>query len=338
MPPVGSKLAAGETAAAGKVARKRLSGDGDSGPSRAYRLKTGEAANDGIRRIALGRVDNAVEQLSERSGDDFAGAVHEARKDLKKARAVVRLIRDELGPERYREQNARFRDIGRLLSGPRDAEVKLETLAALEERFGDELDGADLARYREGLEAERDRAKESADEAAEGYLAEALGELEVARRDVEQWPLGSEDWSLVAGGLGRSYVRGRRALRATIDAPTDEHVHEWRKRVKDLWYHLRILREVRPEFTDPTADEAHELSDLLGEHHDLAVLRQDFEGRPAEDGGPERTLALTGAIALRQDGLLDPALSLGSRLYDEKRKAFVKRLGAYWDSWRGDGR
>jgi CHAD domain-containing protein len=333
-------VAAGPTVAAGRVAVNRLGGESERDPkrARAYRLRADEPEAEGVRRIALGRVDSAIGELSERTGDDFSAAIHEARKDLKKVRAVLRLVRDELGADPYRAQNARFRDAGRLLSGARDAEVKLGTLASLEEHYGDALDRAHLTAYRAVLSSDRDRAEASADEDSQGHLAEALRELESARSDVEDWPLESRGWDLFAGGLGRSYVRGRRAFQAIAQDPTDENVHEWRKRVKDLWYHLRILRGIRPEFTEPAAEEAHELSDLLGDHHDLTVLRQDLEDRKDELGGAAPTAVLAGAIARRQDELLEPALTLGNRRYAEKRKAFVKRLGGYWGSWREDGR
>src|SRR6201999_1445400 len=90
--------------------------------SAAYRLKTDEAAPVGLQRIAAGRARKARKKLDEVE-DDGAAAIHGARKDLKKLRAVLRLVREELGEKAYRTQNRRFRDAGRLLSDTRDAEV-----------------------------------------------------------------------------------------------------------------------------------------------------------------------------------------------------------------------
>lgn len=105
------------------------------------------------------------------------------------------------------------------------------------------------------------------------------------------------------------------------------------KRVKDLWYQLLIVRNAWPEVLGETADQAHELSDLLGDHHDLAVLRDDaLERRELlANGELERLLA---AISDRQDELADKAISLGERVYAEKPKAFARRLGSYWSAWR----
>ena len=49
-------------------------------------------------------------------------------------------------------------------------------------------------------------------------------------------------------------------------------MHEWRKRVKDLWYHCLLLQDAWKPVMSALADEAHELSDRLGDDHDLAVL------------------------------------------------------------------
>ncbi len=103
--------------------------------SSAYRLHSDEAAPEGLQRIAASRARKARRKLGEVESEG-ALAIHGARKDLKKLRSVLRLIREELGEKAYRAQNRRFRDAGRLLSDTRDAEVKVETLDDLEERFG----------------------------------------------------------------------------------------------------------------------------------------------------------------------------------------------------------
>jgi CHAD domain-containing protein len=108
-------------------------------------------------------------------------------------------------------------------------------------------------------------------------------------------------------------------------------VHEWRKRVKDLWYQLRIVREAWPSTIGEMADRAHELSGLLGDHHDLAVLAADLHERV----GIEHRQALAALIERRQQELLEGALDLGGRLFAEKPKTFRTRLRAYWLAWRG---
>jgi CHAD domain len=111
---------AGATAAATKALLDRR-----RSRARTYRLREGEVVADGIRRIATGRADTAIDHLRNGVDEDFATAVHEARKDLKKLRSVIRFVREPLGDDVYRAENDRYRDAAQLLSGARDAEVKL---------------------------------------------------------------------------------------------------------------------------------------------------------------------------------------------------------------------
>lgn len=276
---------------------------------RRYRLRREEKVARGVRRIARGRVETAIESLSKAArGEDPVESVHSARKDLKKIRSLLRLVRDELGEDAYERENARYRDAGRLLSASRDARVKAGALASLS---GPEIDfGAS--------EVERDAA-----------LA-AIEEIEKGGEAIEDWPLDGGGWSLIAPGLERSYRRGRRGFHLARKGPDPELVHEWRKRVKDLWYQLRLLRKAWPPLLGATVDELHALADLLGDHHDLAVLADDLGER---DDLRDRERLLD-EIARRQADLVERALALGERVYAEKPGAFRRRVHAYWRAWR----
>jgi CHAD domain-containing protein len=289
--------------------------------------------------MAAGRADSAIDNLLGRATRDREVAIHEARKDLKKLRSLLRLVREPLGRELYRSENDRFRDAGRLLSGIRDARVRRETLLSLSERFPGELGEGTKAVLTRALSA--DPADSHSDEGQDS-LARAAIEIEAGRAAIERWKLDDDGWNLIEDGLARSYGRGRARL-ADVDAnPSDRNVHEWRKRVKDLWYHLRVLVAIWPEILEPAADQAHELSDLLGDHHDLSVLREhvalrvvrDQAARGGDGVGIEDLRALANLITRRQDELLARAMPLGKRLYAEKPNAFRKRLASYWRAWR----
>jgi CHAD domain-containing protein len=299
---------------------------------RAYRLKGNETPSEGIRRIALGRAGKAIEELDRASGaEDLADSIHAARKDLKKLRAVVRLVRAELGDDLYRAENGRYRDAGRLLGRSRDAEVKVETLDALRERYVADLPLDLIAAWLIALEGERDEIGERfSREQGESALAEARAAIEGGQEEIPRWPLDVDSWQLVEPGLLRTYRCGRRAMKSACAEPTGENVHEWRKRTKDLWYQLRVVRDAWRPVLDETADQAHELADLLGDHHDLTVLADDLAGRELTGNRD----AVTGVIESRQEGLLEEAAELGARLFAEKPKAFGRRLESYWLAWR----
>jgi hypothetical protein len=87
--------------------------------------------------------------------------------------------------------------------------------------------------------------------------------------------------------------------------------------VKDLWYHHTLLEEIWKPVMSALADEAHALSDRLGDDHDLTLLL-DFGAEPLEP-----------VIAERRQELQQEAFAYGARLYADKPKTYVRRI-EYW--------
>lgn len=299
----------------------------DDMPTRSYSLKGDEPFAEGMRRIAAGRADKAVERLQAPSGEaGLADAVHGARKDMKKLRTVLRLLRDALPKEVREEETDRYRQAARALAATRDSEVKLRTLESLAEGVG-ELPAGAVDSWRRIL----DRGRETAANLGKANLDEAAAAIEAGRAGIESWRLERGEPKAV-DGLTRIYRRGRRAMRDAEADPSEPNLHQWRKRAKDLRYGLELFAAAWSGPLEATAEEAHRLTDLLGDHHDLAMLREDLGERRL---GDEETRALAAAIGARQERLAADALDLGRRLYAERPKDFRRRFRRYWKAWRG---
>lgn len=321
------------TVAAGKVAHDKVKADGGKGRSRGYRLKDGEPVPEGVERIALGRIGHALEELRGKSQSSAEEAVHEARKDVKKLRGLLRLVRGELGESVYERENDALREAARGLSGVRDADVMIETLDALAERYPKRVPPevakgvmAALHAHRRALEKDGDSGRRSA--------ARAIEALREVRTRVEEWPLAHDGFDVFDEGLRRAYKRGRRAYKAALEDPSTENLHAWRRRVKDHWYHHTLLARSWPEPMKTFGDRAHALSDLLGEDHDLAVLREWAWAHPHVAGDVSGLEELADAVGRRRAQLQREALELGARLYAERPRDFARRLRLYWDAWR----
>ena len=222
----------GAAAVGGKLAKDGLSASRRREAARAYRLEDGEFVPDGMRRIARGQLDAGIEELDGQPGRKLDEAVHETRKRLKRLRASLRLGRFAMGDETYRRENAAFRDLGKRLSAPRDARVLIETLDALSERFSDELPAEQTGALRDRLvQSQARRCEASPDRAT---VDGVRTELEEARVRSASWKYDSDGFDALQPGLQRLYWRGRRSMRAAAAEPSDEHLHEWRKRAKDL--------------------------------------------------------------------------------------------------------
>jgi CHAD domain-containing protein len=295
-----------------------------------FRFDPGEPVPDEVRRVARGRIDHALDELRGNSHSTREEAVHEARKDMKKLRALLRLVRAELGERVYAAENACFRDTAGQLAGVRDADVMLVTLGDLEERYGG-LPGA-ANRLRPALVAHRFRASASSLKPASKAAVEILAD---ARDRVADWPLDTDGFEAFEDGLGRTYRKGRRDFQAAQKLPSAEHVHEWRKRVKDHWYHLTLLQEIWEPVMSSLSEEAHELSDRLGDEHDLSVLLAWAHRHASELDGSDPVLRGFDVILdSRRRELQEEAFEYGARLYADKPSVFVDRLAGWWDASR----
>jgi CHAD domain-containing protein len=325
-------MAAGAAAAAGFGLRRfRSHRDGaEDFDSSAYRLLPREPVALGLRRVLTAQVDDAIAQLRGEADGEPADAVHEARKDIKKIRSALRLVRQEIGDDAWRRENDHYREVARSLSGFRDAEIMVETLDGLADRFGEPAERR-FDTLREQLVSENQAAHD--DGSIERAMAEAAAGLAAGRGRIDRLRLEGDDWELIAPGLHRTYRRGRKRLRTVEEEASVTNLHELRKRVKDLWYQVRLIRG-DSEMLGDLADHAHDLSDHLGDDHDLALLRELVQRRRAAFADPAHERHLLEEIDHRRGELQFAAISLGERVYADKPKRFRKRIARQWDAWR----
>ena len=311
------------------AARNLTSSEPHREPDRRFSLRTDEHIPDGIRRIARGQLHGARDELERTQPRRVGEAVHSVRKHFKRLRTSVRVARNALGEQTYQRENTAFRMAGRRISGVRDAHVMIETLDGLTERFADELPQDATQALRARLEAES--------KAAEGALSQDGGDIAATRETIDSalartttWTLDADGFDALSPGLRRIYRRGRKAMRAAREEPTAENLHEWRKRVKDLWYATQIVGCARPKELERVARRAHKLSSRLGDHHDLQVLRAYVETHPQCFSEEVHQQALLAVIDRRARRLSKKALARGRKLYESKPKRFVREVERGW--------
>lgn len=285
-------------------------------PRMAYRFKPKEHPGKGLRRIYCEELACACKQARGGAHGPTARHVHEVRKHLKKSRAILRLLCDEIGPKEFKRENRRLRDAGRKLSPLRDAEVRLKTL----ERLG----RGEFPQIHTRLSRDR---RESAEKAS-AALKKVRDCLSTARRHGGDFKVKGLDADIFCDAARRTCRRARAALREANDGHDHDAIHELRKRLKDLWYQLRIACPICPGVLRPQVRRAKELTELLGKYLDLAVLRAALA-----DGEPEthaERAAATALIDQRQPQLLEQALELADVFLAERPRAFAQRLRGYF--------
>jgi CHAD domain-containing protein len=312
----------------------------------AFELKNGERIPKGIRRIVCTRIDDALETIADTKRSATAAAkgtkatvataatavsdhaVHETRKRFKEIRGTLRLVRDELGEKNFRRENVTFRDAGRPLSALRDAKVLVDTLDELIRHFHGRVKARSFSKLRRAL-LDRQRAVRKQVLEQDHTVAGIVRRVRAARKRVGDWPLHKGGWRAIAGGLRQVYRQARRAMQTALAELSDEALHEWRKRTKDLRYELELLQCVWPETIEPLADQAHHLTDLLGEDHDLSVLKT-VAREEAENTKPTDNELLIALLDERRQAIQTEASELGQKLFEERPSEFIRRLHGYW--------
>lgn len=300
----------------------------------AYRWNGRKSSRSNLRRLARSQLRAAIEELNAPVAEQ-PDAVHDARLRLKKLRALVRLIR-VADPHGYKNENAALRDIARDLSLERDRQATIDALDKLvahaEREWGCDPAIQGLLSLRSRLVHDQQQEFDAA--RREELLKQVSGFLKDALERVDSWVSAAADDGVVADGFADSYRRGRVALRVACQNPTAENLHEWRKQAKYHRYQIRLVRDAWPALLDAHYEELRKLSDLLGDDHDLVLLRQAACNDRAAEGDGDAICELGQLIERRRSELQSEALPLGRLLFAEKPKQLVRRLTAYWEAGR----
>jgi CHAD domain-containing protein len=296
-----------------------------------------ESIRDGIRRVLRKQLKSALESLRGGESDSVDERVHSARKNFKRVRAIVRLMRDAIGESTYRLVNDSIRDAGRPLSEVRDAKVLLEALDELKKCAGDAAADMSFDAARETSTAHQREVREKVLRDDDAF-ASISAVIEKILEQLDDWTDIPKRWATLGKGIKNVYRSNRKAFDDAKSDGTVENLHEWRKQVKYLRYQLELITPTWPEIVGKPTYQAKEMGDLLGDDHDLAVLR----GLLTETDGDERPTAKTSSIAelidRRREKLQSKAIAKGELLYRERPKQFARRLKAYWQKWHNDSK
>jgi CHAD domain-containing protein len=305
----------------------------DQGEGLRYYLTRDETVDAGFRRICLEQIDLAVAQVHD-PGLDVAETVHEVRRRCKRIRAALRLVRGSLQADgTFRSENRAFRDLARSLADSRDAHVQLATLAGLVEAHQDVLDSGQFAAISDSLSA-RIREANHLSVLGDRFRAFLRG-MEDARGRMSDWPDLGNAFHSVGPGLEKTYRRARRALRRALDSSHSEVFHELRKRAQYHRFHCALLTDLWPRIMDARQHEMGDLTDVLGEANDLAVLHETL----IRSSGPQDAAVevLLGLADRRTAELQARAREMGARLFAESPPRFSRRIETLWSLRRGVG-
>lgn len=242
-----------------------------------------------------------------------ASGIHTARQELKRARAALRLLRESIDREEFRQEDATLQQAAQQLNDVRDCEVVLRVFLRLRAALQDEPRRPRLEPLHKLLLQQRRSAS-----ALREPLEAAGTLLTQARERARDWSV-ENDLDLLARAMQRTYSKGRGGYRAVCEAATDEHLHAWRRQVKYSAYQLEALGSLAPDRVKKRLRRSAKLARLLGRDRDLSLLHQAI---PDAHLDAASRLRLERAITSRRTELQRRALQLGRRLYRTKARKF----------------
>jgi len=283
-------------------------------------LKNKESADEDLIRIMNDQIDIALSHLEKESDNDFDESVHEVRKCIKRIRAVLRLVRDDIGKQKYRKENFFFRDINRNMSELRSINVNIETLVKLnsDESAGYKalidhfIELKEKIIYKLCLEDDR--------------LGNVVKMLKKGKKRTDQILIKNKDFEILFLGLIRVFNQCLRSMILAKKEPSNANLHEWRKKVKYLYYQFQVLEPVLPEELVIYTPKLDDLADYLGEDHDLAELEDSLRGNPyipAESNKSESIYNIIDKTRYNKQKIL---FSLASEIFDERLNTGINSL------------
>jgi CHAD domain-containing protein len=307
-----------------------------------FNLIPGETLATGLRRLSIDQFELALTGLTDPSVNRD-GAIHEMRKATKRLRALLRMVRPNIGDKVYRAENAVLRDAAARVSGMRDGAVMVDAVRRVRSRYGHLLAQGTFGDLEARLAGRHKRMSNRVleDEETIHHLVTVLYR---ARSRYAAWPVDPEDprfgskvipngFRAIGPGIDATYARGRSEMKLAYARPTPEHFHAWRKRVKYLRHQMEVFSPVWPEVVGGLASSLEALGDVLGDEHDQAEMIRLVASLPELVGDPDERNLLIALAQQRRRELQAAARVMGARVFAEQPDQFGNRLKAYWSAW-----
>lgn len=293
----------------------------------ALRFNLDEGLASGTRRIARSQLGIALRRLQ--TAENPEREIHEARKALKRTRALLRLVRHGLDPGVFDRENRTLGAIARSLSGVRDLHVLMQTVTRLETAVGEAGIArlGDLRRRIAELIATQERTLDA------DVVPAAIAALQAARKRLGKLDVRGGRTTLQAG-LKRSYREARGALARARAKPDIETLHELRKQSQHHWRQMSLLYAAWPQALAVRVAAARELSQLLGEEHDLAVLQQAIMRKGILALPNQERRGLDEVCSRRRAELHGNIEPQACRLFAAPPRAFAAMIAAQWRAAR----
>ncbi len=281
-----------------------------------FRLRKQKPACTEIGRVARELIDDTIAHIAPFSAPE-GESVHKARKNIKKLRAILRLIRRQMGSEASKREDQCLRGVGRYLSSIRDAQVRLKTFQKLQ----GETQNKAAKSFQGRLMQDRERSFRKLHNRR--GLERRIADLKSVRRRIQNWTSKELKKSDLKKNLRRIYKRSQRDFHIARKEGDTLSLHESRKRAKDLWYVLCLLKSEHPKKMKALADDMKDFTEQLGQALDLTLLKRTLDDPRLTHEARSDLQKIKTLIQIERAEQQKNALKLGKKFFSKPPRSFA---------------
>jgi CHAD domain-containing protein len=289
-------------------------------------LREKENFSDGIHRILDALHDEGAKHILARSRQHIS--VHELRKNIKKIRAILRLIRHEIGNDKYHELNKLYRELAGEIAILRDDTSQIELLEGMRARVHNKSISRTISKAVN--QVKKKRKKNFDDFYKEKRHKKVYDHILNCKEEVQKLEINGNPDLVIMKSLKRIHSRARSAMEISGFMKSDEIYHYWRKQVKYLMYQMTILSIAWPAYFKAYISELNKLSSLLGKLHDLNLFNEHIHEERLIVLKPVQKRIMLKYIYRRRSDLKKKIEKIGAKVFSESSEAFCMRMYDFW--------
>ncbi|MBS2097037.1 CHAD domain-containing protein [Carboxylicivirga linearis] len=285
-----------------------------------------EELGEGVVRVASEQLMYIKQQARIPVGMDVS--VHEIRKSFKRLRALLRLIRYDIGEELFLSENTKYKESAAKLSRLRDMHVIISYLATCFEAEELVITEESFIRFVGYLNEQKEREMKQLVE--NSVMDSIINQCKEQLKVIKEYPLSNLGPHTIHNGVIHAYKRCLDKMKAAQLNLDDEALHQLRKKVKYLYNQMLLMEAVWPDYFITYSSSLSAASELLGNDHNLAETIVIIEEAPEQILSEEEKQSLIKSITNERRHITDELWPLLGKIFAECSGAFAKRVKSYW--------
>jgi len=296
--------------------------------SKELEIKRTESFKDGVLRLLDILHEESARYILAGSRQHIS--IHELRKNLKRIRGILRLIRHEVGHGKYHEMNSKKRKIAQQVAALRDDTSQIELLENMRKNIGDPSINRTISKAIRQIELKRKAVFEQF--YAENKHEQVCNQILLSWSETRELDFAGNPDYYILKSLRRIHKRARSSMEISQFLKIDDLYHYWRKQVKYLMYQLMILNLAWPSYFNIYIDELNKLGDLLGNLHDLNLFNDHVINDTLIELKPFQKEKILKYIYRKRADLKKLIEKSGDIVFSERSEAFSIRIYDIWVS------